>query len=59
MPAGDPAEFSDLDAVELAGAEQVVNLVPTDVEQLRDLLDCVRLQVITSSGRGLVGRWLV
>jgi hypothetical protein len=59
VPAGDPTELADLDAAELAGAEQVVDLVPADVEQLGDLLDRVCLQVITSSGRGLVGRWLV
>jgi hypothetical protein len=59
VPAGDPAELSDLDAAELAGAEQVVDLVPADVEQLGDLLDRVCLQVITSSDRGLVVRWLV
>jgi hypothetical protein len=57
--AGDPAQLADLDAAELAGAEQVVDLVPADVEDLGDLLDGVCLQVITSSESGLVlGRLL-
>jgi hypothetical protein len=56
VSAGDPTELAELDAAELAGAEQVVDLVPADVEQLGDLLDRVCLQVITSPVRGLVGR---
>ena len=37
-------ELADLDAAELAGAEQVVDLVAADVEHLGDLLDGVCLQ---------------
>src|ERR1017187_4062461 len=43
VPVGDPAQLADLDAAELAGAEQVVHLVPADVQHFRYLLDCVCL----------------
>jgi len=46
MLAGDAAELADLNAAELAGAEQVVDLVPADVEHLGDLLDGVGPHVI-------------
>ena len=56
--------LADLDAAELAGPEQVVDLVPADVEHLRDLLDGVCLQRLSPPlGRGLVlggsFRWLL
>jgi len=50
----DAAGLADLGAAELAGAQQVVDLVAADVEHLRDLLDRVCLQVsITSLGWAL------
>jgi hypothetical protein len=57
VPVGDPAQLADLDAAELAGAEKVVHLVPSDVQHFRDLLDRVCLQMVTSSGGGWRGSW--
>src|SRR5579875_3675528 len=41
---GDPAEFADLEAAQLAGPKQVIDLVAADVQHLRYLLDGVCLQ---------------
>src|SRR6266508_3680211 len=57
MFVGDPAQLADLDAAELAGADEVVHLVPADVQDLGYLLDGVSLHGLTSSGRGW--RWFV
>ena len=59
VPVGDPAQLADLDAAELAGTEQVVDLVPADVQHLGDLLNCVCLQRGLTSSRvvGWSGRW--
>jgi len=47
----DPAQLADLEAAQLAGPEQVVDLVSADVQHLRYLLDGVCLQwFLTSSG---------
>jgi hypothetical protein len=45
---GDPPQFADLDAAELASSEQVVDLVAADVQHVGDLLDCECLQVCES-----------
>jgi hypothetical protein len=50
----DPARVADLDAAELASAEQLVDLVSADVQHFRDLLDCVCLHVLTSFCRVLI-----
>jgi hypothetical protein len=34
MPIGDPAELTDLDALQLTGLDQVVDLVPPDVKHV-------------------------
>lgn len=47
----DPAQLSDLDAAEVPGPEQKVDLVTADVQQLRHLLDGVRLQGRLTSPR--------
>jgi hypothetical protein len=41
---GDAAQLADLDAAELAGPKQVVDLVAADVQHLGYLLHRVRLQ---------------
>src|SRR5229473_2416534 len=41
---GDPAQLADLEAAQLAGPEQVIDLVAADVQHLRYLLDGVCLQ---------------
>src|SRR6266581_2510614 len=61
---GDSAQLADLEAAQLAGPEQVVDLVPTDVQHLRYLLDGVCLQRFLTSFRLVDGlssrstRWL-
>src|SRR5690242_8215142 len=46
---GDPAQLADLEAAQLAGPEQVIDLVPSDVQHLRCLLDGVSLQLLLTS----------
>src|SRR6266567_4854008 len=41
---GNAAQLADLDAAQLAGPQEVVDLVPADVQHLRYLLDGVCLQ---------------
>src|SRR6266568_7672172 len=48
---GDSAQLADLEAAQLAGPKQVVDLVPADVQHLRYLLDCVCLQRFLTSFR--------
>src|SRR5271165_1608981 len=61
---GDPAQLADLEAAQLAGPEQVVDLVAADVQHLRYLLDGVCLQWLLTSFRLADGfssrstRWL-
>src|ERR1700730_17223590 len=52
---GDPAQLADLEAAQLAGPEQVIDLVPADVQHLRYLLDGVCLQRLFTSSRGAAG----
>jgi hypothetical protein len=56
MPIGDSAQLADLDAAELPGPQQVVDLVPADMEDLRYLLNCVRLQFASPPLRA--SRWM-
>jgi hypothetical protein len=56
---GDSAQLADLYAAKLAGAQQEVDLVASDVQHFGDLLNGVCLQCLTSSGSGLAtGRLL-
>src|SRR6266516_5042380 len=53
MLVGDPAQLPDFDAAELTSPQQAVHFVAADLQDLRDLLDCVCLQ-----GPHLLGLWL-
>src|SRR6266496_3848244 len=56
VPVGDPAQLSDLDAAELAGSEQVIDLVAADLEYFCHLLDgvCLHAHLLWS---WLAGSW--
>jgi hypothetical protein len=56
MLTGDPAQFADLDAPELSGPQQEVDLVAANMEDLPYLLNCVRLHFASPPLRA--GRWL-
>lgn len=63
VPVSDAAQLADLDAAELAGADQEVDLVPSDAEDLGHLLDGVRLQgtpppLTRASSRGRTWMWV-
>src|SRR6266536_2319012 len=55
--AGDAAQFADLDAAELAGPDEVVHLVPANVQNLGYLLDgeCLHAHLLGSWLRWSVG----
>jgi hypothetical protein len=46
---GDPAQLSDLDAAKLSPADQVIDLVAADVQNLCDLLDRQELMPVSAA----------